>query len=383
MRRFEGLDCLRGLMLVLMMFNHLLFMNYSKWIGVTQVSYGLFGYVTAAEIFYFLSGLICALVFTKKVLAAPDEVRRKMRSRAAELMMWHIFTLALAVALVLVFPSTHVYLVGNPFMGKLLESPGMTFALGLALLAMPPFLNILPLYIVYLYVTPPILQRLAKRQYGAVLAVSLALWGLAQTRLWFEAFAGLQARWPALPFNAGYFDPMGWQLLFVGGLITGSLQSQGRLAPLAKGPTALVGSAVLCVLFWLHKQGLIAAAFPLFPSPPPEWMDVGALGLLRVLNFVCLAVAAGLVLAKFPRVFRVRPLIFLGQHSLQVFVYHVVFLYATIGLKGWIDGLAVWPRCLVFAAFAASLWAPAWAHELLRARTASDLEPLKAARKRF
>jgi hypothetical protein len=55
---------------------------------------------------------------------------------------------------------------------------------------------------------------------------------------------------------------------------------------------------------------------------------------------------------------------FLGRHSLHVFVWHVVVLFAFFPVWVWTQGLAPGdPRGLtLIAALLASLWIPAWLH---------------------
>ena len=373
--RLEGLDSLRGLMLILMMVNHLFFMNFAKWIEVSKVSYGIFGYVTAAEGFYFLSGLIFALVFTKKALAAPEDVQRKARSRTIELFAWHIVTLGFAVLTVMLVPATQSILSGNPFMGQLLQNPGLTFIIGLLFLAMPPFLNILPLYILFLYATPAIIQRLAKGHYWLVVSISLSLWGLAQTQIWFKGFGALQTAFPGLPIDGGYFDPMAWQVLFVGGLLIGSLVAKGRLAASSRLRPLFILASVVFFCFLLHKHGF----FPSSMNFPQEWTDIERLGIVRLLNFTALAFITAILLAKKPKAFLIKPLMFLGRHSLHVFVYHVLFLYATVSMKNWIDDLAFFPSLILFSLFVGSLWIPAWLHEWFRIRQLTLLNPSVSA----
>jgi hypothetical protein len=73
--RVVALDFLRGVMLLMMMLDHAFFMGFTQWTAAQEWLYGFFGYITAAEGFYFLSGLVCSLVFHRGFLRVPRHAR--------------------------------------------------------------------------------------------------------------------------------------------------------------------------------------------------------------------------------------------------------------------------------------------------------------------
>src|SRR5689334_20391409 len=130
MKRIQSLDFMRGCMLFLMMFNHLLFMLFIKWDYITKYTYGMFGYVTAAEGFYFLSGLICALAFYNKSMTDPAEVQKKIGARIKELYRWHILILFFTTLLIVYSPQVASVLIKMPFTLTFATHPVGTLALG-------------------------------------------------------------------------------------------------------------------------------------------------------------------------------------------------------------------------------------------------------------
>jgi len=58
--RIVALDFLRGVMLLMMMVDHAFFIGFTQWQAAQEWLYGFFGYITAAEGFYFrLLSRIC------------------------------------------------------------------------------------------------------------------------------------------------------------------------------------------------------------------------------------------------------------------------------------------------------------------------------------
>lgn len=371
--RIAALDFLRGIMLMLMMVDHAFFMGFTQWTAAQDWLYGFFGYITAAEGFYCLSGLVCAIVFYRDFL--PDSVPRTARiwQRVRTIWLWHLVTVVIGCLCVILYAADHdAILKANPYLARFLAHPLGVLVLAPVFLARPPFLDILPLYVHYLAAAPLLLRWFATGRAWLVWLVTALLWGVGQFGLWNTLFEAARRIWPELPLDGGYFDPCAWLLPFVLGLAIGCLWQKGGLATVrASGALLFPFSLLACGFFWAHHHGLVAGVPPFAEA----LIDIGRLGPIRVVNLACAVTAIGFLIARFPRAFSSGAVAFLGRHSLHVFVWQVGLLFAGFPVWVWTQRLPPGdPRGLaLLAALLASLWIPAWLHhrvQLIRADTA-------------
>jgi len=361
-RRWVALDFLRGVMLLMMMVDHAFFMGFTQWTVAKEWLYGFFGYVTAAEGFYFLSGLVCALVFYRGFLPGAVVPTARLWRRVRTIWCWHLVTVVAAYLCVILYATDRdATLVANPYLSRFLEHPLGVLMLAPIFLARPPFLDILPLYVHYLAAAPLLLRWFATGRAWLVWLVTGLLWGVGQFGAWNALFESLRKTWPDLPVDGGYFDPCSWLLPFVLGLTVGChWQSRGLTTIRAYGAVLFPASVLACVFFWAHRHGLIVGVPPFFPP----LIDIGRLGPIRVVNLLGAITVLGFLIAWFPRVFVWGPIAFLGRHSLHVFVYQVVLLFAAIPVWVWTQDLPPGdPRGLALLGVTLlSLWIPAWLH---------------------
>src|ERR1700730_2123299 len=217
-KRIEDLDALRGLMLVWITGTHL------PTILSTYVNQP-FGFFAATEGFIFLSALFTVrLYFRIAERAGRGGMSQKLWMRAGKLYCYQL--LLLAFAFVIEAPiAAH----GNaPAVHNLLDfyfAAGRTRAFIDAALMIyrPPLLDILPIYIVLLALTP--LALIVGKRFGwkYALAGGFTLWLFAQ--FGFRSFVyHLQGRAFGLqiPLNEmGAFDLWAWQLWWLVGLWLG------------------------------------------------------------------------------------------------------------------------------------------------------------------
>jgi len=182
-------------------------------------------------------------------------------------------------------------------------------------------MNVLPLYVVVLAVSPAVLWLLRKM---AALALALAATVYAAANLF-----GLN--FPSFPRGYWYFNPLAWQFLFVLGAWCG-LGAADWVWSLVRSRLVLILAAIYAVsvfVVFLAWNSLNLGALV------PEWglyaFGKTNLGVLRLLHFLALAIVADWLIPRDwpPLTWRVlRPLILCGQHSLEVFCLGVTLAFA-------------------------------------------------------
>lgn len=344
-RRWE-LDALRGLMLVLMTLTHMPTM-------FSLPSGQPLGFVSAAEGFVFLSAFMAGRVYGKR--ARRDGVaamQSAFHERALKLYLCQLALLLLAFT-VIAWLGVHNRQGGVTGLLEFFFTDPQTAVAGAALLIYnPPLLDILPLYIVLMLLSPWLLRRGLRGGWQGVLTVSALLWLAEQWGLGQAVYQlAAQATGLSIPYkDMGAFHWLGWQALWVVGLWLGT-----RDKPLPRFPWWLVVPAAVYaagMLLWRHTVGQDP-----MPGVPAVAMllDKWTLGPLRVLNFasvfVLLVTFGPWLKQALPRP---RPLELLGRHSLSVFCAHIVIALFTLAFFGSTEVVRPWSTdvALLASAFA-------------------------------
>ncbi len=295
MGRRPELDALRGLMLVWIALTHL---PTSASTYVNQP----FGFVSAAEGFIFLSALFTGRIYFR--MAEHDgywPMTRKLWTRTLRLYGYH--------ALLLAF----MFLVAS---------------------------------------TALLLAR--KIGWKPMLLGGFVIWGFAQFGFRNAEHSFMMRFIPTrIPLNEmGSFDLWAWQFLWISGIWLGVRWGQDNL-PIEKWARRVVIPSVLIVVPLFALRRVLEHGFELGAS---EFLfDKWHLGPLRVLNFA--AVGALLIFSQSVlKPLAIRPLVMLGQSSLQVFCVHLLFCFAGLTLMGNASMLNGWRQAgLLTATFSAML----------------------------
>lgn len=376
MKRQWEFDALRGLMLVLMTVTHL----------PTRLASPLgqpFGFVSAAEGFVLLSGFMAGMVYTDRALRHGEaDMRDALLKRTLK-----VYGCQAALLLFLFsFIATLGYSISQDAITNLvsfyLERPLTAFLGGFLLLYNPPLLDILPMYILFMVVSPVLLVVGLRHGWRGILAVSVGLWLGAQFGLGHLVYQGIhRLTHLPVPFTAtGSFDFLAWQFLWVLGLWLGATQAEPD-PPDVVFPRWMVGTAIALAatgLVWRHAVGQVP--FPSADLGLNLMFDKWHLGPLRVLNLLALML---LTMHFAPwlshRLPRWRVLETLGAASLPVFCAHLVLVLLALSFVGESQpGRPWWIDAALLAGTFLSLYAVARISQQIDQRTAALRTRLKA-----
>ena len=352
-------DTLRGLFLVCMTVNHLP----TELRYFTDQSLGTF---SAAEGFVFLSGLLAGWVYTRRYrTGGPGGLLTASLGRARSIYAWHVA--AFVAALVSVNLTVRIMGTISPTAPLLfIEHPLQALGLGLVLLHQPGLLDLLPMYCIFVLLLPPVIGALENGRRWLVLSISAAVWAVAQ-------FAPVVDPGTVYPIITGSFNPFGWQLLFVGGVVIGNARMSGREQVCRPSPWVMVPAAVVAV------YGIGLHYFDQWPRPWPDEvfgfiLYKPALGLFRIADFACIAYFVAILAARFPWAFNVRALALLGRHSLAVVAAQSVVVITLLQFPGLSD--TEFDRTATVVATVAFLFLVAELHEAYLERRSAAREAI-------
>jgi hypothetical protein len=326
---------MRGVMLIWIALTHLPTAA-SSWVNQP------FGFVGAAEGFIFLSALFTGRIYFR--IAEHDGYRamtRKLWARTLRLYGYHALLLAFAF-LVAVPIATHG---DRPGLHNLLDfyftaGPKQAVTEAALLIYRPPLLDILPMYIIFLLFTSVAIPLARNIGWKPILWTSFGFWVLAQFGFRSAEHTFMMRYIPTrIPLNEmGSFDLWAWQFLWFAGVWLGVRWAQETLAIETWAKRVAIPAVIIAVFCFIMRRklahGLELGAFEFL-------FDKWHLGLIRLLDFA--AVAALLILSQpITKTLAIRPLVLLGQSSLQVFCVHLLFCFAGLTLMGNASMLSGW-----------------------------------------
>lgn len=347
--RIRALDSIRGLLLLQMTLDH-----FGR--PISYYLYQCFGFFSAAEGFFFLSGFVGMLAATSKGVKDPKQ--SWMRWRAFKTWRYHIVTLvSLCLAAWLFLPR-----VGDLFK-SIYSHPASGSAFSLLLANTPEYLDVLPLYVIFLlagsFVFPLFTRAARKRQVLCLWLPALALWIAAQFGLR-DACNGFFPQW----IHHGDFDPFGWQFVYFSGAATASWwriarrdESAGNALAINAVRRATPAIIVLLVFCFLWSHQFIALA-----EPASFWTSKVHVGPLRFANFFTFMLLICAVVRRWPALLDFRATNVMGRHSLDVYTAHIMLIYLWMATPGTVRYHGPW-NVLVPVVACVLLWALAKARE--------------------
>jgi len=306
--RDARLDFWRGLCLLDMVLVHLVYEG--VWLGAMATP--IVGSWTrfAAGGFVLVAGIGVAQIFGPSAAdpATRPAAHRRLVRRAAQLLGAHYAAAALFV------------LLDVSLARRVAPADPAALLLDLALLReLPPYGDILPLYVLLLAASPFLLS-LVRRGYGLALALGSS-----------AAFAaGMFAPWVLSPSAGQSFPPLLWQAPFVAGLLASPALSRWHAHPARYRRRVLAGLWLGAgALSWLAHAPPVGAGTAwhvgLFEKTP-----LGPGELLRYLGLTfAVLLTTSEIWSRIARASVARAVAVLGRHSLPVYVAHV-FVQATL-----------------------------------------------------
>jgi hypothetical protein len=375
-RRWE-LDALRGLLLVLMTLTHLP-TRFSEPAGQP------FGFVSAAEGFVMLSAFMAGQVYSAKARRDGDALMQQAFFKRA-------LKIYACQAGLLLFAFTVIAFLGflaredavTNLLGLYLQRPVAAVLGGLSLVYKPALLDILPMYILFMLISPLILLHGLHQGWAGLLTGSVLLWLAAQFdlgRALFDLFQTIM-HLPIRYAEMGAFELFGWQLLWVLGLWMGATSAPAGAAPI-QFPAWLLRTAIVYALIcfaWRHALGQT-------PFPGEAGLnlmfDKWHVGPLRLINFFALLVLvmhfAPWLKAHLPRV---AALELLGRAALPVFCAHLVIALSALTVYGKATDTRPWSVDVSIVVGALMvLYVVAWTSNRLEQRAAALRARLKLRR---
>jgi hypothetical protein len=312
-RRDDRFDFLRGIALLIIFIDHVP-KNIFEPFTLHAVAF-----CDAAEMFFFISGCVAALVYgrlmeKKGFVAATKRVWRRAGVVYGAQLILLLAVVALAGIFLAATGDQNFRWIFRVFW--VFENPLAYVIPTLTLHYQPAYGDILPCYVLLLVVFPLALLGL-RRNIWLVLVPSFALWLAVQVfglGLWTTS----GERW--------FFNPFAWQFLFVLGALFGHPAQKGRMKFLDSPLLFGIAVALVAVIAVVQLSATLNTFVPAIPSLRPDSLplDKTALQPLRLLSFFALAVvtyrylpAAG-TLSRYGSALLV---IRCGRFSLQVFTF--------------------------------------------------------------
>lgn len=319
--RLTELDTLRGFLLVWMTFTHMP-------TRLSMYTNQAVGFVSAAEGFIFLAALLTAHIQVRaQARSGIAKANSGLFNRALRIYRYHLALLGVAFT---VFASIAFYLHRTSLqnlMDYYLANPFKAVVQAIPLAYQPPLFDILPMYIIFMLMTPVVMAAARRWSWKVVLGASTLVWIGAQFGLRVWAHHALELAGLQIPLNqSGAFDLFGWQLLWISGLALGANGAIGFSSE--RFPRWLTWSAA----------GIAAVILFLRHSPMDQWVgpelfgylvDKWHLAPLRIIDFA----AIGILLSRWGGRLAHLPgmglFSLLGRNSLEVFSAHILFCLAT------------------------------------------------------
>jgi hypothetical protein len=325
MPRRPELDALRGLFLVWMTLTHLP-------TRMSDVVNTPFGFVSSADGFVFLSAMLVSQIYLRQAAGDHEVLRQKLWRRAARVYVYHVILLAVAFTVIAAIAVTKHRVALTNLLDFYIAHPFVAVIGSLLLIYCPPLLDILPMYVIFLLMSPFVLYVAMKRGWTLVVCGSWLVWLAAQFGLRvFVHNIVVKVTHLQIPLQeTGAFDLFSWQWIWVSGMWIGARSAEGHnpLSRVRGGWVVLCGA--LCLFFicvrhhWLGPH-LTTEAFG-------YTLDKWRIGPLRMVNLIACAVVVYWLRGPLKKLVSREPFLTLGAASMEVFCTHLLFVFVGLAL---------------------------------------------------
>ena len=192
-----------------------------RWSEIDALRGQPFGFVSAAEGFVFLSAFMAGYIFARRAMKDGVRAMRNAFLRRAVLiytchvgMLMFLFNIVAAIGI-----STDRQTIKH-LISFYLNDPVTALVSSLFLIYNPPLLDILPLYVVFMLLSPWLMIAALRLSWTPILLASGMIWLCAQFGLDREIYeAGATVTGLKVPFHeTGAFDIFAWQFIWIFGL---------------------------------------------------------------------------------------------------------------------------------------------------------------------
>jgi hypothetical protein len=279
-----------------------------------------------------MSALLVSRVYLRNAREDGTELREKLWRRTFKIYSYHLLMLAFAFTVAAAFAAkTHRPALYN-LLNFYLAHPVVAIVGSVLLIYCPPLLDILPMYVIFLFLTPMALSMSVRYGWKWILAGSGFLWLAAQFGLR-ESLHNLVVQVTHLPIplqETGAFNLFAWQGVWIIGLWLGARSMEGEM-PLARVPGYAVAlSGAVCAFFFEVRHGWLG------PHLTQEALgikvDKWQIGPMRLINLAACLIVCYWLRRYLVRLIAREPFLTLGKASLQVFCAHVFFVFAGLAL---------------------------------------------------
>lgn len=279
---------------------------------ISHYLYQCFGFFSAAEGFFFLSGFVGMLAARSKT--DRGENSGWIRQRAFRIWKFHIATLfSIALFAFFFLPSLQRFFTGlyeHPLSGSLLAG---------FLAYTPEWLDVLPLYVFLLLIGSIVFPGIIRGRLKLAWGISFGLWVCAQFSLKSQVLK-IFPDW----VSPGFFDLFAWQFVYFSGAAISFLwKSQNQIFfSRQELDRFFYLSLVLCIFCFLWSHRLLP-----IPSPSDFWVSKEHVGALRYLNFLAFIGVISFIVRHRPKLLDFSFCRILGRHSLEVFTGQTICVY--------------------------------------------------------
>lgn len=319
--RVAELDFLRGWALVTITLNHYTyFVRSLDYTGLRIPTLTQLGYSGSAELFFLLSGYLVGLLYVPAHGGASlRAASAKLVGRSAYLLAMNCMLFVCILASAYFFPEEVRASLG---FDSFVEAPYFAAAQVILLGYHLPLLGILNFYIIMMIAAVPFIALLLRNQAAAILG-SLGIYVVAYFAPWLSLPGGGLQGGGRMAFN-----PMAWQILFMGALIAGRQRAHDaireRIALRTKGFLALAAIFLGLTALFLVDEKLTSGVFP------SRWSVKQDLGPLRVVHAVVTLSLLLSILFRFEWFGKTRLFAWvamIGRNSLPCFMSSVLLSY--------------------------------------------------------